>query len=85
MENFTDILEFENGVLIINDHNTPTIISTIKAIIEPIIFRHRLSGKIRIEYLNDKVTIGYDGVKPFEYVPELMQAIRKSSSSENYG
>lgn len=85
MENFTTFLEFENGVLLINDSNILSTISTVKSIVEPIIFQRRLSGKIRIESLDDKITIGYDDVKPFEYVPELMQAIRKSSSSENYG
>ena len=85
MENFTAFLEFENGVLTINDSNSLPIISTVKAIIEPIIFLHSMSGKIRIKSLNDKLTIGYDGVSPFEYVPELMKAIRKSSASENFG
>jgi hypothetical protein len=85
MENFTAFLEFENGVLIFNDLEILPMILTVKSIVEPIIFQRRLSGKIRIESLNDKVTLGYDNVKPFEYVPELMQAIRKSSSSENLG
>jgi hypothetical protein len=84
MEDFTTFLEFENGVLIINDSKIIPLISTVKSIVEPIIFQRRLSGKIRIESLNNKVTIGYDDVKPFEYVPELMHAIRKSSSFENF-
>jgi hypothetical protein len=85
LENFTTFLEFENGVHIINDSNILPLISTIKSIVEPIIFQRRLSGKFRIEIINNKITIGYDDVKPFVYVPELMQAIRKSSSSENFG
>jgi hypothetical protein len=84
MENFTTYLEFENGVLFINDPKPFPIITTVKSILEPIIFERRLSGKIRIESYNDRISIGYDDVKPFEYVPELMQAIRKSSS-ENFG
>jgi hypothetical protein len=78
-------LEFENGVLIINYSKILPLISTVKSIVEPIIFQGRLSGKIRIERLNDRVTIGYDDVKSFEYLPELMHAIRKSSSSEIMG
>ena len=85
MQNFTTFFEFENGVLTINDSNIFSTVSMVKSIVEPIIFQRRLSGKIRIESLNDKISLGYDDVKPFEYVPELMQAIRKSSSSENYG
>jgi hypothetical protein len=84
MENFTAFLDFENGVLITSDSKTVPVITTIKSIVEPIIFQRRLSGKIRIEILNNKIKVGYDEVKPFEYVPELMQAIRKSSSSENF-
>jgi hypothetical protein len=85
MENFIAFLEFENGVLINNDPKILTLISAVKSIVEPIIFKRRLSGKIRIESLNDKITFGYDNVRPLEYVPELMQAIRRSSSSKNFG
>ncbi|HEV3223562.1 MAG TPA: hypothetical protein VGZ90_11830 [Puia sp.] len=85
MENFTTFLEFENGVLLINDSKIFPIISTIKSIIEPIIFERRLSGKIRIERFNNEISIGYDDVRPFAYVPELMAAIRRSSSAENFG
>jgi hypothetical protein len=85
MENITTFLEFENGVLLMQDSKTVPIIFTVKSIVEPIIFERRLSGKIRIEIFNNKINIGYDDVKPFEYVPELMQAIRKSSSPENFG
>jgi hypothetical protein len=85
MQNFTAFLDFENGVLFINDPNPLPILLTVKSIVEPIVFEKRLSGKIRIESCNDKISIGYDDVRPFEYVPELMQAIRRSSSSENFG
>ena len=85
MEHFTTFLEFENGVLIIDDPDILPIVSTVQSILEPVIFQKRLSGKIRIESLNDKITIGYDDVKPFDYVPELMKAIRRSSSPEIFG
>jgi hypothetical protein len=85
MKECISFLEFENGVLTTNEINMLPLISTVKSIVEPIIFQRRLSGKIRIESLNDKISIGYDDIRPFEYVPELMKAIRKSSSSEDFG
>jgi hypothetical protein len=84
MENFETFLEFENGVLITNDSKIHAIVSTVKSIVEPIIFERRLSGKIRIVNSNDNLNIRYDGVTPFEYVPELMRALRKASSFENF-
>jgi hypothetical protein len=90
MEDFITFLEFENGVIIINDSNfrslkMHSIIGTVKSIVQPIIFQRKLSGKIKVERLNNKVTIAYVGVTPFENVAELMQAIKNSSSAEDYG
>ena len=89
MEDFTAFLEFDKGSMIINDSNfrslkTHSVIGTVKSIVEPIIFQRKLSGKIKIERSDDKVTVAYMGVEPFEYVADLMNAIRMSSS-EDFG
>ncbi|HSZ33980.1 MAG TPA: hypothetical protein VK772_11750 [Puia sp.] len=85
MEDFIAFLEFKDGVLSNGEPITNPMVDTVKSIVEPIIFQRELSGKIRIESYHNKLSVGYDSVKPFEYVRELMQAINSSSSSEDFG
>jgi hypothetical protein len=80
MEKMIPSFVFEKGDIIrydVSDVNLEalTMMHKVKEVLQPIIKQNKLSGKIEFTLLSDRLHIGYENIKPFEFTADLMKLI----------
>jgi len=86
MENINPSFVFEEGDILNSDISDVelgalTIIHRVKEVLQPAIKQNKLSGKIELTMLNDRLHIGYENIKPFEFTANLMELIKETNWS----
>jgi hypothetical protein len=80
MENINPSFVFEEGDIIHYDISKGnlealTMMFKVKEVLQPAIKENKLSGKIEFALLSDRLHIGYENIKPFEFTADLMRLI----------
>lgn len=83
MESIKPSFVFEEGDIIhydVSDGNLEalTMMHKVKEVLQPAIKQNKLSGKIEFTLLGDRLHIGYENIKPFEFTADLMKLITMS-------
>ena len=86
MENIKPSFVFEEGDILNSDISEVnlgalTIMHRVKEVLQPAIKQNKLSGKIELTMLSDRLHIGYENIKPFEFTADLMELIKETNWS----
>jgi hypothetical protein len=89
MENIkTSFIFNEGNILNYNvsseDPEVLSIMQDVDTILRPTIQQKKLSGKIILNILNDRMRIGYENIKPVAFTSILMQLIATSDGSRYF-
>ncbi len=70
----------------ISNYNQPSedqgilaVMQEVNAILRPTIEQNKLSGKVILTILTDRLRVSYENIMPFEFAPVLMQLINSAS------
>ncbi len=61
--------------LLSEDAGVLAVMQEVNTILRPTIERNKLSGKVILTILNDRLRVSYENIIPFEFTPVLMQLI----------
>jgi hypothetical protein len=86
MENIKSSFAFDKGDIINynlanGDPGALALMHKVKAIFRPTIEQNKLSGKVELTFLSDRVHIGYENIEPFEFTGTLMELISSGNWS----
>jgi hypothetical protein len=86
MENIKPSFVFEEGDILISDISDVelgaiAIMHRVKEVLRPAIKQNKLSGRIELTILSDRLHIGYENIKPFEFTADLMELITSANWS----
>ncbi len=61
------------------DAGVLAVMQEVNAILRPTIEQNKLSGKVILTVLTDRLRISYENIMPFEFTPVLMQIINSTN------
>jgi hypothetical protein len=71
--------EISNYNLLSEDPGVLAVMHEVNAILRPTIEQNKLSGKVILTILTDRLCISYENIMPFEFTPVLMQIINSTN------
>ncbi|HEV3223788.1 MAG TPA: hypothetical protein VGZ90_12960 [Puia sp.] len=89
MENIKTTIVLDEGEILnynlsSNDPGAISIVQGVDTVLRPTIQQNKLSGKIILTILNDRVHIAYENIIPVEFTPVLMDLITAFGESRSF-
>ena len=71
--------EISNDVLPNGDTGLLAVMHEVDSILRPTIEQNKLSGKVILTILSDRLRVSYENIMPFEFTPVLMRLINSAN------